>query len=166
MKNKGYNLIEVLVAMALLAWVVLVVAGLFIYGQKGVYSGKQQTKAVAFGQKIYEDLASLSFENKYKIFQGTAGNSSIKTTYSTDTENPFSESTEPMLFNIFNSWKRGLEGLSPNAYIECTITAKKPKSGVNATFDNCLFLQFDLLVFWTEVKRLRRAELSFTFGGG
>ncbi len=166
MKNKGYNLIEVLVAMALLAWVVLVVAGLFIYGQKGVYSGKQQTKAVAFGQKIYEDLASLSFDNKYKIFQGTAGDSSKKTTYSTETTNPFSESTEPMLFNVLNSWKKGLEDLSPNSYIECTVTAQRPKSGGTATFDNCLFLQFDLKVFWTEVKRLRRVELSFTFGGG
>lgn len=166
MKNKGYNLIEVLVAIALLAWVVLVIAGLFIWGQRGIYSGKQQTKAVALGQKIYEDLNSLEFTNKYKMFQAAAGNSTKTTTYETTTANPFNSETEPVIYNIFNTWIDGMKDLSENTTITCTLTPKRPKSGGTATFGNCLFVQFDLTINWTQVQRLRRINLSFTFGGG
>jgi len=166
MKNKGYNLIEVLVAIALLAWVVLVIAGLFIWGQRGIYSGKQQTKAVALGQKIYEDLNSLEFPKKYEIFQATAGNTTITTTYTTSSANPFSQTNQPILFNIFNSWVNSMKELSENSKIICTLTPQRAKDGGTPTFGNCLFIQFDLTVEWTQVQRKRRINLSFTFGGG
>lgn len=166
MKRKGYNLIEVLVAIALLAWVVLVVAGLFIWGQRGIYSGKQQTKAVALGQKIYEDLNSLEFPNKYAIFQATDGQSSKTITYKTTSANPFSDTNQPVLFAIFNTWINSLKDLSENSKIICTLTPKRPKSGTTATFGNCLFIQYDLIIEWTQLQRTRRVNLSFTFGGG
>ncbi|MEJ5165610.1 MAG: prepilin-type N-terminal cleavage/methylation domain-containing protein [Thermoanaerobaculia bacterium] len=166
MNKKGYNLIEVLVAIALLAWVVLVVAGLFIWGQRGIYSGKQQTKAVALGQKIYEDLNSLEFPNKYAIFQATDGQSSITTTYDTSSTNPFSQTDQPVLFSIFNTWINSLKDLSENSKIICTLTPKRSKDGGTPTFGNCLFIQFDLTIEWTQLQRTRRVNLSFTFGGG
>lgn len=166
MKNKGYNLIEVLVAIALLAWVVLVIAGLFIYGQRGIYSGKQQTKAVALGQKIYEDINSLEFANKYKIFQAQQGQTTKTTRYETTTSNPFDQVNESVLYNIFETWKNGMKDLTENCAITCTLTPKNPVTGTTAAFGNCLFIQFDLTIEWTQIQRLRRINLSFTFGGG
>jgi len=35
MKHRGYSLVEVIIAIALLAWVSLAISGLFIYGPRG-----------------------------------------------------------------------------------------------------------------------------------
>lgn len=57
--ERGYNLIEVLIAMAMLGVVVLVIASLFVMGRKNVYSGKQMTVAVSIATRVMEDLSSL-----------------------------------------------------------------------------------------------------------
>ena len=59
---KGYNLIEVIIAVGLLAWVLLAIAGLFAMGQRNVHSGNLQTKSAALGQEIIEDLRRMSKE--------------------------------------------------------------------------------------------------------
>jgi len=105
MKNKGYNLIDVLVAIALLAWVVFVIAGLLTYAQREIYSGKQQTKAVALGQKIYEDLAKLEKEQKYKIFKISDSATSPATIDILPSDpNRHDQNQEPVLYNTFQGW--------------------------------------------------------------
>lgn len=166
MKRNGYNLIEVLIAITLLAWVVLVIAGLFIHGQRGIYSGKQQTKAVALGQKIYEDIASLIKDDKYKIFLGQPNDTNRTTTYTTSSTNPFNYSENPVLFNVYEDWISRLKDLSENAYITCTLTGLRSKTqGGTPTFNNCIFLRYELRIGWTQVQRERHVDFSFVFGG-
>ena len=56
----GYNLVEVLVAMAMLGTVLISLVTLFVMGQRNVYSGKQMTRAVAAGTRIMEDISPLT----------------------------------------------------------------------------------------------------------
>ena len=56
----GYNLVEVLVAMGLLASVLLSIVTLFFMGRSNVYSGKQMTRAVAVGTNVTEDLVAMN----------------------------------------------------------------------------------------------------------
>lgn len=65
--QRGYNLMEVMIAIALLGVVMISIMALFVAGRKNVYSGKQMTNAVAIGTRILEDLAPL---NKQDIFNG------------------------------------------------------------------------------------------------
>lgn len=55
----GYNLVEVLIAMALLGTVMISIMTLFFAGRGNVYSGRQMTQAVAVGTSAMEDLSSL-----------------------------------------------------------------------------------------------------------
>ena len=55
----GFNLIEVLIAMALLSTVLLSVVTLFFMGRSNVYSGKQLTRATAVSVHANEDIAAL-----------------------------------------------------------------------------------------------------------
>ena len=71
--QRGYNLIEVLVAMALLGVVMLAIASLFVWGRKNVYSGKQMTAAIAVGTRALEDLAPLTKEDVYNGVFNIAG---------------------------------------------------------------------------------------------
>lgn len=58
--ERGYNLIEVLIAMALLGTVIMAISTLFYMGRRNVYSGKQMTKVSAVGTRVLEDLSAMS----------------------------------------------------------------------------------------------------------
>jgi prepilin-type N-terminal cleavage/methylation domain-containing protein len=66
--EQGYNLIEVIVAMAILASVILSVFALFVFGSRNVYSGKQQSQANAIGLRAMEDVNQLSKHSIYGAF--------------------------------------------------------------------------------------------------
>lgn len=60
---RGYSLIEVLIAIAITSVVLLTVITLFYMGRRNVYSGKQQTVAVASGTQILEDLSTMTAQD-------------------------------------------------------------------------------------------------------
>ena len=62
-KANGYSLIEVLIAVAITSVVLLTVITLFYMGRRNVYSGKQQTVAVASGTQILEDLSTMTAQD-------------------------------------------------------------------------------------------------------
>jgi prepilin-type N-terminal cleavage/methylation domain-containing protein len=66
--ERGYNLVEVLVAMAILGSVLLSIVALFYFGRANVYSGKQLSMANSVGVQIIEDLSSLNMPALYAAF--------------------------------------------------------------------------------------------------
>lgn len=64
----GYNLVEVLIAMALLGTVLLSIISLFFLGQNNVYSGKQMTQALSAGTEVMEDFAAMTADDVYTNF--------------------------------------------------------------------------------------------------
>lgn len=64
----GFNLVEVLIAMAITAVVILSVVTLFYMGRQNVYGGKQMTAAVAVATRINEDLTKMSRDSVYASF--------------------------------------------------------------------------------------------------
>ena len=59
-RQAGYNLVEVLVAMAVLGVILLSIVTLFFIGRRNVHSGKQLTAANAIATRVLEDLALMS----------------------------------------------------------------------------------------------------------
>lgn len=64
----GYNLVEVLIAMALLGTVLLSIISLFVLGQNNVYSGKQMTQALSAGTEVMEDFSAMTADDVYTNF--------------------------------------------------------------------------------------------------
>lgn len=62
-RQRGYSLIEVLIAMAITSIVLLTVLTLFYMGRRNVYSGKQMTAAAASGTQILEDLSTMTAQD-------------------------------------------------------------------------------------------------------
>jgi prepilin-type N-terminal cleavage/methylation domain-containing protein len=58
--QRGYNLVEVLIAVALTGVVVLTILTLFFMGRRNVYSGKQMSAANAVATRVLEDLTAMS----------------------------------------------------------------------------------------------------------
>ena len=75
----GYNLVEVLIAMALMGTVLMSIMGLFYFGRRNVYSGKEMTQAVAVGTHVLEDLNTTTKDGIVAAFAlpATAGTSNI-----------------------------------------------------------------------------------------
>jgi prepilin-type N-terminal cleavage/methylation domain-containing protein len=66
--QRGFNLVEVLVAMAITAVVIISVATLFVMGRRNVYAGKQVTAAVAIATRITEDFSHMTHGEVYDKF--------------------------------------------------------------------------------------------------
>jgi len=164
MKRQGYNLVEVLIAMALLAWVVMVISGLFIYGQRGVYSGKTQTRAIAISQKVYEDLKNLpSYSQKYEIFSGAVGNLTATRNFvllPTPSANTFTAGD--VLATTFDGWMAALTDLSPTASMTVVLTPVIPVTGGTASIGNCIFIHYRVQVNWSEGLRNRHVTVDFS----
>lgn len=58
--ERGYNLIELLIAIALLGTILLSIVTLFAFGRRNVYSGKQLTRATSVTTQVLEDLQPLN----------------------------------------------------------------------------------------------------------
>jgi prepilin-type N-terminal cleavage/methylation domain-containing protein len=87
-QEKGFSLVEVLVAMGILGTVLIAIMSLFVWGRRNVYSGRQMTKAIAIGNRILEDLAPLTKRDIYSgafdidpVSTGTASITILGKTY-------------------------------------------------------------------------------------
>jgi prepilin-type N-terminal cleavage/methylation domain-containing protein len=68
LSQKGYNLVEVLIAIAILGTILLSIITLFFMGRSQVYSGKMMTQAVAIGTDALEDLSGMTVQGVYDTF--------------------------------------------------------------------------------------------------
>jgi prepilin-type N-terminal cleavage/methylation domain-containing protein len=66
----GYNLVEVVFALAVFGVVAMTIFTLFVMGRRNVYSGKQASQAVAVGTQVLEDIGPL---NKRMLYNGAFG---------------------------------------------------------------------------------------------
>lgn len=79
--ERGFSLIEVLVALGLMAGVLIAIAGLFVLGGRSVKSGRTSSEALAAGREIVEEMNAWGFTQLWGNF-GLAGTAN---TYTVDT---------------------------------------------------------------------------------
>jgi prepilin-type N-terminal cleavage/methylation domain-containing protein len=68
--ESGYNLVEVIFALAVFGIVAITIFTLFVMGRRNVYSGKQNSQAVAVATQVLEDIQPL---NKRMLYNGAFG---------------------------------------------------------------------------------------------
>lgn len=100
--ERGFSLVEVVIALGLLAGVLIAVSGLFILGGRQVVSGRDSSEALAVGRDILEEINGWGFRQTYQIFgfDGTA------TSYSVDSRtNTYAQKWQTDLGNkLLNSF--------------------------------------------------------------
>lgn len=183
--ERGYNLIEVLVAMALLGVVMLAIASLFIWGRKNVYSGKQMTTAIAIGTRALEDLAPLT---KADVFNGvfdiatTATGTTVKfgTPERTYTDAAVRSTNASLITGYTDLQKQKTGGpkfldkwtnelyidpatkLKPKLLDGAVTLVMMPRADTQASprFGNSAVLQLRVIVSWSENNRRREVILD------
>lgn len=81
-QERGFSLIEVVIALGLLAGVLIAIGGLFILGGKSIKSGRTSSEALAAGKEIVEEMNGWGFSQLWSNF-GYAGTAK---TYTVDTQ--------------------------------------------------------------------------------
>ena len=80
--ERGFSLVEVVIALGLLAGVLIAIAGMFIIGGRSVKSGRKSSEALAAGREILEEMNAWAFDQLWSKF-GYAGTAK---TYTADTK--------------------------------------------------------------------------------
>lgn len=92
--DSGFSLLEVVIALGLLAGVLISISGLFILAAQQVASGRSGSQALAAARSILEETDCWTLEQTYLLFGFDGGAPS----YAVDTRtNAFSARWQPML---------------------------------------------------------------------
>jgi hypothetical protein len=144
--ERGFSLIEVTLALGLLATVLISIASMFILGGKQVHQGKSTTSATAVGQTIMERIDQLPYVETYAYFGGT------------DTSTAVAALTTNAGNNA-NQWQAEIESrLGPNALGTIQITPLGSASPLN--MGSASALRVRVSVTWTELGRVRIVSLQ------
>ena len=184
--QRGYNLIELLVAIAILGVVLLSILSLFVWGRKNVYSGKQMTTAIAVGTRVLEDLQPLTkadiYDGLFDITDASTGatikfgnpvreyrNAAIRSTKAwTGYTNIQTQNADGPLF-LTKAWKDQLEetlsdGTTKRARLDdgaVTIIMMPRADTVNPEkFGTASVMQVRVVVSWLENRRHREVILD------
>lgn len=155
----GYSLVEVLIAIAITAVVLLTVVTLFYMGRRNVYSGKQLTYAVAVGTRAMEDTSQWTLADVLTNF-GIAATTALPTTSVTVNNVVYANSalytsSDPTPPAIVTTWKSVVSPNLTNPTVGVILTphalASDPQQWGTATF-----LRMRVYVQWDEAKNRRR----------
>jgi Tfp pilus assembly protein PilV len=80
--EKGFSLVEIVIALGLLAGVLIAIGGLFVLGGRSVKSGRTSSEALTAGKQIVEAMDGWAFTQLWDNF-GLAGTAN---TYTVDTK--------------------------------------------------------------------------------
>jgi hypothetical protein len=145
-QEAGFSLIEVTLAIGLLATVLISIASLFIIGGKQVHQGKSTTTATAIGQTIMERIDQLSYTGTYTYFGGT------------DTSTSLSLGTGPTGTNASQFQSEIASRLGPTASATIAVTPLGSASPLNMGSSSALRVR--ITVNWTEMGRARNVSLQ------
>jgi prepilin-type N-terminal cleavage/methylation domain-containing protein len=178
--SAGFNLVEVLIAVAILGVVAISIFTLFVMGRRNIYSGKQTSQAIAVGTQVLEDLTPF---NKEQIYKGAFGltdantgsnfelprvsgraamsfvNSRIRSTNATILASPPGDiSTQNTPPGLITRWSSLLgTKLGPGSSVTVVLTPDQDSTNNPAQFGTSQLLRIRIIVRWNETNRPREA---------
>jgi len=150
----GFSLVEVVIALGLLAGVLIAISGLFVVGAKQVKSGRTSSEALAVGKEIHEEIYGWGYSQLWGMF----GYDGRATAYSVDTRTN----------GACRAWQDTLTSkLGPSAYAMIQLQSVANAAGTTSEFadasGNILAktVRVGVTVTWTEASGRER---SITLG--
>lgn len=135
--ERGFSLIEVVVALGLMAGVLISISGLFVIGARSVNSGRKSSEALAVGRQIVEEMNGWGFKQTYQLY-GWDGSA---TTYTADTRtNAYASKWQPILATRLGNAAYGT--------VQVSAIAQGAPPTLNSS--NCKSIRVVVTVFWNE----------------
>ena len=148
--ERGFSLVEVIIALGLLAGVLITISGLFVVGAKQVKSGRTSSEALAVAREIEEVMHGWGYAQIWTTF----GFDGRATTYTVDTR-----SSTPCA-----AWQTTLTTkLGPSAYANIKLDSVANAVGTVQDFADgsgailAKAVRVSVTVHWTEVPGRERS---------
>lgn len=156
--EKGFSLVEVLIAAGITAAILISISGMFILGTQKVKGGRNLSAATTVNQSILEQMRGMRGRTIYGVLNGQTGDSVV--TWSTDLANPaYSGDNEDLAAEyglIVDDWRAVVREALPRGRVIFTVEgfANRPTGGNDgtATLGGARFLRIEVSVAWTEVR--------------
>jgi type II secretory pathway pseudopilin PulG len=141
--ERGSSLVEVTLALGLMACVLASIAGLFVMGAGGVRSGRCTSAALAGARTIMEEIQGWNVQQVYQEFglDGTASS------YVVDTRDA----------GFANKWQPPLDAKLAEAYATIVIASLEPGA---PPLENSWQVRVLVTVHWVEGTRSRSVQLG------
>jgi len=144
--EQGFSLIEVVIAIGILAGVLLSICSMFILGGRQLKTGKTMTEATTIAHDIMETFDKLSFTALYTTFGAVT----------TDTTKTVTSTSGP---NAISPWQPEIARKLDNGSASVTVLAMGPGT---PNFGAALGIRMTVTVTWTELGRQQTVKLSTT----
>ena len=152
----GFNLIEVVIALALLAAVLLTISGLFIQGSQSVNTGRDLTEATSLATDLLEQMDKWAFSQLYTNYGKAATDAAFIAC--SPTVVPSGAPTGTFASTQLNTMcQTKLNARLPNAYALVYVT---PLGTTNSHFDTAKGIQVKVVVNWTLKLKSRSVSLE------
>jgi len=146
----GFSLVEVIIALGLLAGVMITISGLFVVGAKQVKSGRASSEALAVATEIHEEMYGWGYTQLWERF----GFDGQARTYGLDTRT----------CAACGPWQSTLTAkLGPSAYANIELQSVANATGVVKDFADAFgnvlakTVRVSVTVHWTELSGRQRA---------
>ena len=175
--ERGFNLVEVLIAMALLGTVLMTILTLFYMGRRNVYSGKQTSVAVSIASHAMEDLSARSKLDVLTAFK--ANTSALETLADIDTTTTMATDTYPNSIKrlstnaddvdvtkndprgLLKKWSDEANARLSKSLVAVVLTPQKPYPIADPlTAANATAMRVRIIVRWSEGQRRREVILD------
>jgi len=142
-RQSGFSLVEVVLALGLLAMVLISIAGLFFVGGRSVRGGRDSSEALSVARGILEEMEGQGLRQTYERFQldGAA------TAYQVDSR----VSAGALV------WQQRLQSMIPDAWASIELTALGPG---NPVLNQAHAIRVVVEVHWNDSGRVRRVRLG------
>jgi len=140
----GFSLIEVIIAIGVLAGVLLSIASMFILGGRQVKTGKTLTEATVLAQGLMEQFDKESFNALY-LNLGAAATDTTRTVQSTTTGSPI------------QSWQTEIARKLNSGSASVRIDAMGPSS---PNFGSAAGIKVTVTLSWNELGRAQSVAMS------
>ena len=156
--QRGFSLIEVLAASAILLGVMLSIMTMFIYGGQHINSGKMMTKATSIASDVQEQFRKLGIVPTYSLIEdeGTPAEDSHYT-WNSDTDLPNYPDATAAYQAILEDWADQVETGLPQGTMTITVRSLQELGDypLEIAFDDAIYVQVVVTVRWKERRRLR-----------
>jgi prepilin-type N-terminal cleavage/methylation domain-containing protein len=144
-QNNGFSMIEVVVALGLLAAVLISVSGLFVLAQRQVDGGRKHSVALSVARDILEEMDGWGFRQLYLEF----GFDGSATSYIADSRSN----------DVAADWQEALSAELKNSYAEILIESLDD-AGSPPALEEARSIRLQVTVHWTEGLRSRSVRLA------
>jgi prepilin-type N-terminal cleavage/methylation domain-containing protein len=161
-RQAGYNLVEVLIAMALLGTVLMAVVSLFTIGQKNVYSGRQMTRAVSAGTVVMEDLSAFDTLKLKEAFALPSATLGAVTRHGRTYPNSVLVSTDDLTNDPLGYLGRWKERMTQENFLDGRIAVliTPRNAGADSQVSTANIFRVRVFVEWNEALRSRHITLE------